>query len=323
MSARRSIDDLRYRIVKRFIRLAEPDDFPVVMHRKRIFILPTGFGFFFSMLLFAMLMGALNYANSMGLILTFLISGGALLAMISVYRNIASLRLTSIHASPVFAGEIAAFQISIRDTLGRDRPAIQAKLRDRVVWCDVPAYETRELTLDVLAKRRGWQQLSRFKVCTEYPLALFNAWSWINPYQRCLVYPTPETRPPPLPMDGEPADGGRHEHGDEDLAGIREYRRGDAGRLIAWKATARSGQLMSKELESRRGEQVWLAWHQTSQSDTERMLSRLTAWVLDADRSGVAYGLELPGHKIPVGNGPDHLHQCLKTLALFDGRAPK
>lgn len=316
-----TIDELRYRIVKRFVRLAEPDAFPAVLHRRRIFILPTGFGIFFSILLFAMLMGSLNYANSLGLILTFLLGGSGLLAMIHNYRNIAGLSVSAVHARPVFAGEVARFLVAISDTVGRDRPAIQARLGRQSVWTDVPAFAAEELTLEVHAAKRGWLPLQRFKLHSDYPLALFGAWSWINPAQKCLVYPKPEVRPPPLPIKGKPAEGGRHERGDEELAGIREYRRGDAGRLIAWKATARTGQLMSKELESQRGEQVVLAWNDAGQANTEQMLSRLAAWVLEADRRGISYALHLPHAQLAMGHGPDHMHQCLKALALYGSQS--
>ena len=39
--------------------------------------------------------------------------------------------------------------------------------------------------------------------------------------------------------------------------------------------------------------------------------------IIDADADGRAYGLRLPGIELPPGNGRDHYHRCLRTLAVF------
>lgn len=49
----------------------DPD--PVTLPSRRIYILPTGLGVAFSLMLFAMFIGAMNYANNLALGLTFLL----------------------------------------------------------------------------------------------------------------------------------------------------------------------------------------------------------------------------------------------------------
>ena len=61
-------------------------------------------------------------------------------------------------------------------------------------------------------------------------------------------------------------------------------------------------------------------WHltplQAGSLGTEARLSRLCAWVLQADRLGLNYGLRLPGLEIKPGSGEAHKRQCLEALAL-------
>ena len=45
-------------------------------------------------------------------------------------------------------------------------------------------------------------------------------------------------------------------------------------------------------------------------------LSRLAAWVLQADKLGVDYGLRLPGQQIAPDSGEAHRRRCLEALAL-------
>ena len=51
--------------------------------------------------------------------------------------------------------------------------------------------------------------------------------------------------------------------------------------------------------------------------DAERRLSRLAAWVLDADRQGLVWRLDLPGRDIPLGHGELHRRRALEALALW------
>ncbi len=48
----------------------------------------------------------------------------------------------------------------------------------------------------------------------------------------------------------------------------------------------------------------------------EARLSRLCAWVLQADRLGLDYGLRLPGNEVRPGSGEAHKRRCLEALAL-------
>ena len=317
MSAASRLDQWRYSFIQRFVRLPVPDHLPARLDRHRIFVLPTGFGYFFGLLLFAMLMGGLNYNNSMAMLLTFLLSGTALLAMLHTFRNLNGIEIVSTHAAPCFAGEVANFVVRLQAPKDRPRVAIQATYGNNGHWISLAAGASENVSLPIPTDRRGWQSVQRIKLFTRYPLGVFYAWSWLHPATRILVYPTPELRAPPLPAHGGTSSGLRHERGDEDLAGLRDYRQGDALRVIAWKATARRGELLSKELESPRAEQIWLHWDATAGLDIEQRLSRLTAWALEADRRGVQYGLTLPGIDLKPDAGSAHLNQILRELALF------
>src|SRR5689334_15764834 len=79
----------------------------IVLVQRRIFILPTRPGLVFAIVLLLMLTGAVNYALSLGFILTFLLASLAITGMLYTVRNIAGLRITAARTAPVFAGENA------------------------------------------------------------------------------------------------------------------------------------------------------------------------------------------------------------------------
>ena len=89
------------------------DGTSVALARRRIYILPTRFGATFGLVVFAMLLGSLNYGASLGFALTFLLAGVALVAMHHCHNNLLGIEVRVLAAPPVFAGERAEFPIEI------------------------------------------------------------------------------------------------------------------------------------------------------------------------------------------------------------------
>jgi len=54
-----------------------------------------------------------------------------------------------------------------------------------------------------------------------------------------------------------------------------------------------------------------------SLGDPEARVSQLAQWVLQADRAGLLFGLELPARSLTPGSGPAHRAQALERLALL------
>ena len=87
------------------------------------------------------------------------------------------------------------------------------------------------VALELLTPRRGRIVLGRVTLSSEYPMGLWHAWAYVHFPLEGLVFPAPEVSPPPLPFGPGGADSvsqGRGE--DADLAGLRDYQRGDSPR---------------------------------------------------------------------------------------------
>ncbi|MCW8182113.1 DUF58 domain-containing protein, partial [Verminephrobacter eiseniae] len=109
--------------------------------------------------------------------------------------------------------------------------------------------------------------------------------------------------------------------GSGEFDGVRAYRRGDPLKLVVWKKAAKSlasgsGDLLSRDAPQIRRHELWLDLAQAALPDPEARIARLTAWVLQADRMGLNYGLRLPGGQIAPGAGAAHRRRCLEALAL-------
>jgi uncharacterized protein (DUF58 family) len=295
------------------------DAHAVSLKRRRIYILPTRFGAVFALMVFAMLLGSLNYNASLGFTLTFLLTGVGLVAMHHCHNNLLGATIKFLGAAPVFAGERAEFRIAIGNDGLAPRLEIELGLQEHAAGpVDVAPGAAEVLRLGVPAERRGWIGLERFRVETRYPARLFRAWTWVHMDTRCLVYPRPADAGRPLPDGSAGGMRGQPQPGDDDFAGLRSAAAGDPLQRIAWKAYARTDVLLLKEFASGTERACRLDWDMLPELDVEPRLSQLARWCLDADAAGRSVALRLPGKEVPLGIGEQHLAACLEALALFD-----
>ena len=93
---------------------------------------------------------------------------------------------------------------------------------------------------------------------------------------------------------------------------------GDSLRSVHWRASARSDALLVKKMQGGGRGELWLRWQDTvGVGETEARISQLTHWVLQADRAGLRYGLELPALQIAPELGPLQRERLLRALALM------
>ena len=75
--------------------------------------------------------------------------------------------------------------------------------------------------------------------------------------------------------------------------------------------------LVSRDAQQAQRHELWLDINLAAVPNLEARISRLTAWVLQADRLGLDYGLRVAGTEIAPDTGAAHRRRCLKTLALL------
>jgi uncharacterized protein (DUF58 family) len=318
------LEGLRRRFEFWIVSRQRPAREPVPLTRRRIYILPTRYGYAFAALLFLLFLWAINYSNSMGFAFTFLLAAVALNSMWRAHDNLLGLIIHPGVAEPVFAGQEARFTFRLDNPDLMPRYGIALQWRDRPLhYIDVPAQGSATVTLTIPAQRRGWLQPGPIRVLTRFPLGLLQAWSWVIFERNGLVYPRPRGRRPlPASLPGGTGSGaGEQGLGSEDYAGFRPYAPGDSPRRIAWKAATHGGPLLVKRFTDQARPELWLDWRLLGIDNVEPRLEQLCQWVLQAESAGLQYGLWLPGLKISPAAGAGHRRRCLETLALFGSTA--
>jgi len=197
------------------------------------------------------------------LIAQFLVS--AVLTVVVARR----LDLTRILPTSAVAGEVFPVGVRLRN-LKRFWPAFCIRIEDRIdtpgraaplpptpVWIPIAGPRKRVRTKSYgSVPERGWARLGPFTVVSEFPPGLFEYRRTVPVVNRLLVYPRPGFLPrrlvDPLLARAEYTElaANDFERGQEEFAGLREYREGDSLRDIHWKMSSRlPGRLLVRERE--------------------------------------------------------------------------
>jgi uncharacterized protein (DUF58 family) len=294
------------------------DRLPITIATRRVYILPTRGGLAFALLLFVMLLAGINYANSIALMITFLLAGFGLIAMHLTHRNLLGVVVRAVAPVDAFAGEHGLLLLTLESTGKVRRFGIDSEVEgSERAGATLPETGTARADISVPLERRGRMMLKRIKLSTAFPFGLFRAWTYVHLDMPLLAWPVPRGRresPPEASTGG--ASTAVHRAGDEEWAGLREFRSGDSPRQVAWAAYARGRGLLVKTYESP------AAHHRIFDlaaigGELEERLEQLSAWVMAAHSRGERFGLKLGTNEIAPGSGSEHRKRCLDALALY------
>lgn len=295
----------------------------LALTQRNVYILPTRPGFMLALTLLVLLIGCINYQLNLGYLLTFLLAGSAVVGMHVCHATLRGLTLNLLQPPPQFAGAAATLSVVLANNRRGTRHGIglavlDASHEDHWTWTDVPAQGSCTVQVAFRPGHRGLHRVPPLTAETRFPLGTFRVWTVWRPAAQVLVYPQPEAHPPPLPP-GEPRAGGAAANRVQSIGefeGVRAYRRGDPMKMVVWKKAAKSQELVSRDTLQAQRQELWLDFAQAGLAEREARLSRLVAWVLQADKLGLDYGLRLPAQEIPPGAGEAHKRRCLEVLAL-------
>lgn len=284
------------------------------MERKyRAKIAPSGIVFVIITLVLGV--GAANTANNLLYLMTSLMLSLIILSGLSSFANFLFLKVSVTPPEEVFAGIPAPFGLSVEKGLGHS-----FFLRCETPYGDIrlPLIRGRSMaSMWLRFDQRGLHSLPVLRLKSGFPLGFF--WRTLNYHLGLdvLVYPRPLPCLFPA-LAGEtlrrlegPAFSG--ELGDE-IKELRAYREGDPLRWIDWKATARKGEMVSRDFFYVEGDTLMIDLAR-KQGDWERTLSEACYLVIQAEKRGLSVALNLPGKKWGPGRGEGHKHSLLEALA--------
>lgn len=303
---------------------------------------PTMAGVIFVGALGVILLAALNASVN----LLFLVIGlglGVLVASFATSRA-AVRRLHVTRQAPDAVLALRPFVVRYRVTNGRAYGAAYAlRIRERIycagrvmrVECYVPVVPARQsVTVDVAvaAPCRGRLHFGRVSLTTRYPFGLFERRLTVWAEHQTVVFPALLAVRRRLlgrsAFGATAAPTAREErHGHDEFYGLREYRHGDSLKRVHWRRSARTGQLLVREMTdvSPQCVVVVLDTHlppTAQEADRERAISAAATVIRDALEQGhrlaVIAASSMP-LVVPPTTGRGLRARLLSQLALMEG----
>lgn len=229
---------------------------------------PTKAGWLFIAVLFALLIGALNSGNN--LLYLVLSLQFATVAASGIFSEM-SVRPVRIHfdlPGTVTAGEPFLFATRLQNQsrfrsaylMGGDPGGLLGKhrwklLSDRWAFVLLPSTSGTNagatLLQEGVLRRRGLVVIKEGYLATRAPFGLFDRRKRVPVGRHIAVLPAPESTPiPPLLGPEAPGETTISRAGEGyDLRRLRPYQYGESARRIAWRPSARAGQLLVREFE--------------------------------------------------------------------------
>lgn len=296
----------------------QPPATQLALRQNILYVLPSKYGLsLFALAAILYLLGS-NYQNNLILLLSFLLIGLLLLAIILAFKNLHGLVLQSGDSTAAFAGDMLCVRIKLGKEQGRQLLEFSLNGEPQLFWT-LPS----EVMLQVDSSRRGFYRLPRFKIQSLYPFGLVRCWCYPALNQSYWVYPQPlhQQIQQQLPT------------GDGELqwSHLSPYQMGDALQRIDWKRLSRQPSQPVVKVFSQQGSELHqLVVPALSGAALEQALSHICAQILHFSHRHLPYTLEVGGrlltpHQSDTAQGaarpglsPEELHRqrCLEALSL-------
>ncbi|MCS6996795.1 MAG: DUF58 domain-containing protein [Casimicrobiaceae bacterium] len=299
----------------------------VVLVQNRIFVLPSGRGWFVIAVVIILLLIGINYQLALAYVVAFLLGGLFQVALLATYRHLAGLVVRPGRSPLAREGEALVFTLTLSSP-ARAREGIRARFTAppsaqvlATATIDLAADGSGHLELIVPAPKRGVYSLGRITLESRAPYGLIRAWSYVHFPWLGFVSPEPESPAPPLPF--EPGDPARTAHARgyaHDPDGLREYVPGDSLRRVAWKQVAKSGQWYTRVGSGDAATELHIDWNALGMADPEARLRRIAAWIDRARHENRAFCLTLPNGALSMGRGAAQTHHAKLLLGAYPHR---
>jgi uncharacterized protein (DUF58 family) len=208
-------------------------------------------------------------------------------------------------------------------------PQDTAVLRQSAYFPILRAGETRSELVVQSFPKRGMYTLDGFWISTRFPFGFFRRGQRIGAKGDVLVYPLIQKVPAffqMLPFLPGLLEGNRVGPG-ENLFSMRKYQEGETSRIIDWKATSKTGELMAREFARDEESKFCLILDTRihapvldNQKNFEKAVSFAASIAAHFLEEGAGMEFLTPEEYLPRGAGRNHLYRILRLLAVVQCR---
>lgn len=295
-----------------------PKGNPQRLGSSTIYILPSGFGVAYGVLVLTLLTGAINYQISSVFLMTFLLAVVGLVSAWEAHANLKDLSIKLIGIEDVEQGK-AAQAIFLIEANHRLRFGFEFQfVKDGVIRQEHIPTEGLQFIVPIETPERGYFALPRLVISSLFPFGLFYVWSYAYFDEHYYVYPAALSPGFWPTQTTNPHLNKKELIGEEEFYDLKQVDNPWAQpNLIAWKIAAKGQGWYLKTHDGEEGDYWQFKLEDSPERSVECQLQHLSFWLQEAEEDQAIYGLKLPQISTPLTRGEDHLKHCLRQLALY------
>ena len=168
---------------------------------------------------------------------------------------------------------------------------------------------------------RGRHEIKKIYVSSVFPFNFFMRSSRIEKKFSFIVFPEPRKCDLPGHIERQKKPRGEKSSDkrgyESEVMSVRDYITGDPMKYINWKASAKTGDLKTKELTSLYYQPVVIDFDRIDIKDLEEKISCLTYAVLQFSKKKIPFGFMISGRLYSPEVSTSHKLSVLKELALY------
>ncbi|AMW79262.1 hypothetical protein AMD27_10400 [Acinetobacter sp. TGL-Y2] len=266
-------------------------------------------GYLYLVLILITFIAGINYANNLILGFCFLISAILCMSFYLTFKQLHELQIEITVPELGQVGKTLPIQLNIR----QDKLKIKylfIKLDEQIYPLLLDRLE-QQLTVEMLAERRGLFSLPNIQIYSTYPFGLVRAWSYF--YLKSELWIAPKAAYFQNEYQSA-ADTGLPDM--DEYKELRSFQAGDALQWVSWKQAARGQGLYVKQFEDQQDLNViHIEYAKMPSTEHEEKLSLMMGLVEQCEQQQAQYTLSIENLKIEQGNGRLHMHQAQLLLA--------
>jgi uncharacterized protein (DUF58 family) len=292
---------------------------PQTLNSRNVYILPSGFGCAYGLVILTLFSTAINYQISTIFLMTFLLFIIGMASAWEAQANLKDLSFKVISIEDAQQGTPAKVTLSIQAN-NKIRFGIEFNIASQAVSRveKIPA-EGMQITIPVETTNRGYFPLPPVVISSLFPFGIFRVWAYAYFKEHYYVYPQPVNPGfwPDFYLDQNSTK--KYTLGDEELYDLKQVENPwKSPNLIAWKIAAKGQGWYLKTMNSNEVECWLFRICDLPEKNLELKLQHLSYWLQTAELNGQMYGLELAPSRTQFARGKEHLQHCLRQLALYE-----
>lgn len=307
------------RFWQKWVRKRNQSGNPQSVHSRNLYVLPSGFGWVYGVVVLAIFLGAINSQISTVFYMAFLLAVIGIVSAWEAHANLKNLSFRLINVEDSSQGTPARMTIIIQPN-NKLRWGIEFQIaaQPKTRLERIPP-EGLQFVIPVETTERGYFLVPVIVISSLYPFGIFRVWSYAYFDDHYYVYPQPVD--PGFWPDAYIAQNEKQRHalGDDNVYDLKQVENPWAApKLIHWKIAAKGQGWYLKIMDSNEVDNWLFKLNDLSFSkDLEVKLQNLSYWLQTAESSNQIYALELKDTRTAFSNGKEHLQSCLRQLALY------